>query len=71
MSVDLSRPLITRDELAELFQMPRHYFDDALRAGNAPPCLRIGRSIRYDRRQVEEWLAKQIYIPPGKRNQDI
>lgn len=33
----------------------------AAKSADLPPCLQIGRSIRYDELMVEEWLHARIY----------
>jgi excisionase family DNA binding protein len=60
----LDRPLITRDEIANILRVTRSYLDSAALKGKGPPFFRVGRSIRYDRAIVAEWLANQRYVPP-------
>jgi predicted DNA-binding transcriptional regulator AlpA len=49
----------TRDEIAKALRVSRGFLDHAALKGEGPPFFRIGRSIRYDRNQVIEWLRTQ------------
>ena len=63
---NLDRPLITRDEVAEILRVTRSYLDSAALRGDGPPFFRVGRAIRYDRQRVADWLISQTYTPPGQ-----
>lgn len=62
---NLSRALITRDEIAKILRVTRSYLDSAALVGKGPPYFRVGRSIRYDRQCVADWLTSQTYTPPS------
>jgi excisionase family DNA binding protein len=59
-SVRLAAPLLTADDLAELLSVPRSsVYEYARRRHDPLPSLLIGRHRRFDRAQVERWLAGQ------------
>jgi hypothetical protein len=62
---NLDRPLLTRDELADILRVRRSSLDSQALVGKGPPFFRVGRSIRYDRAVVAEWLINQRYTPPS------
>lgn len=35
--------------------------------GDGPPFIKVGRSVRYDPRDVDEWLAKQKRTSTSQR----
>jgi excisionase family DNA binding protein len=49
-------PIMTVDEVAALLRLNRKTVYDAVREG-ALPALRLGRSIRLSRDEVQRWLA--------------
>jgi predicted DNA-binding transcriptional regulator AlpA len=63
----LAEPLLTRDEVAEILRVRRSSLDSSAMHGEGPPYFRIGRSIRYDRATVAEWLVNQTKTPPIKQ----
>jgi len=62
----LDEPLLSRDEIAQVLRVPRSSLDNAAVRGKGPPFYRVGRCIRYDRKQVAEWLQAQTYTPPSR-----
>ena len=62
----LDQPLMTRDEVADLLHIKRQSLDNAAWRGLGPPFFRLGRSIRYDRQHVADWLLTQTYTPPAR-----
>lgn len=51
--------LITPEELARLLKMREKTLANQRSRGEGPPFLRVGRSIRYSRAEVEVWLVDQ------------
>jgi excisionase family DNA binding protein len=56
---DLSSTLLTKQELADLCNVCLRTIDLWL-AQRKVPCIKLGRSVRFDRRAVEKALAKYI-----------
>jgi excisionase family DNA binding protein len=60
LTVGLAAPLLTADDLAELLSVPRSsVYEYARRRHDPLPSLLIGRHRRFERAQVERWLATQ------------
>jgi predicted DNA-binding transcriptional regulator AlpA len=55
--------LLTRAEVANWLDVTRQYLDAIGSRGDAPPFLRIGRAIRYDRHAVMAWLQRHAAPP--------
>lgn len=53
----------TRGEIAKILRVSRGFLDHAAMRGEGPPFYRVGRSIRYDRIQVVEWLRSTVRSP--------
>lgn len=51
------KPLIDADAVAERLGVRRFTVYDLARSG-ALPCVRLGRSIRFDEDVIEEWIAR-------------
>jgi excisionase family DNA binding protein len=47
--------LLTAHEIAERLGVPESWVRESARSG-AIPCVRLGRYVRFDRDDVEEWL---------------
>lgn len=56
--------LITRAELAEWLGVTRQWLDTIAPRPDAPPCVRLGRAIRYDRQAVKAWLDRHTSGAP-------
>jgi predicted DNA-binding transcriptional regulator AlpA len=56
--------LLTRAELAEWLGVTRQWLDAIASRPDAPPCVQLGRAIRYDRQAVKEWLDRHSSPPP-------
>lgn len=62
MQAHMSKRLLTEAETAEYIGMSRSYLRQARMEGNrnnrtpAPPFIKIGRSIRYRREDIDKWL---------------
>ena len=54
----LGVPLLRPSEAAELLSVRPSWIYEAVRT-NRPPCLRVGRHIRFTRAMLEAWLAEQ------------
>jgi excisionase family DNA binding protein len=50
---------LTEAELAELLKVSVKTVRNWRKAGTGPPALRLGRGIRYRRRDVEAWASDQ------------
>lgn len=49
--------LLTRKEVQNTFRFPtKRYLEHALRTGDGPAFIRIGRLVRYRRSDVRAWL---------------
>ena len=51
--------LLTPKEVAHLLNIPMKTLYQWRYNGTGPPCHKIGRHLRYRRRDVEEWFEKQ------------
>jgi excisionase family DNA binding protein len=49
--------LLTEQDAAELLQVPLSTLRRWQREGKGPPCLHIGRQVRYRRVAVQRWLT--------------
>jgi predicted DNA-binding transcriptional regulator AlpA len=56
--------LLTRAELAEWLSVTRQWLDTIASRPDAPPCVRLGRAIRYDQQAVKAWLDQHSSPPP-------
>jgi excisionase family DNA binding protein len=54
----LDGPLLRPEQAAEPLAVKTSWVYDAVRTGR-PPCLRVGRHIRFTRAMLEGWLADQ------------
>jgi excisionase family DNA binding protein len=52
--------LLTEQDAAELLQVNLSTLRRWRRAGAGPPCLEIGRQVRYRQAAVERWLTGAI-----------
>lgn len=55
----LAGELLTEKDLAERTRYSAIYFRIMRHKGEGPPYLKINRSIRYDPRDVAEWLESK------------
>lgn len=61
-----SRPDLMRDrECADLVLMSTKALGHMRQRGEGPPFIRIGRTIRYSRKEVGAWLREQTVRPEG------
>jgi len=51
--------LLTEQELADLLKVSVRTVRSWRTEGTGPPSLRIGRGVRYRRRDVDAWLEQQ------------
>lgn len=64
--VSLSEPLLTADDVARLLSLKRStVFELSRRRGDPLPSVKLGRSKRFIRPQVEEWVAKRSVACAG------
>jgi len=49
--------LLTEQDAAELLQVPLSTLRRWQREGKGPPCLRIGRQVRYRQSALQRWLT--------------
>ena len=52
--------LMTRAEVEEVFGIPKRYLEKAVRFGNGPPRVNLGRSVRYRVSDIQSWIAENI-----------
>jgi excisionase family DNA binding protein len=52
----LSEPLLTPAQAAELLAVRRSWVYDAARQGELP-CIRVGRHVRFLRSDLERWVS--------------
>lgn len=58
--VPLDEPLLKPEDVARLLRLPKStVYELARRELDPIPCLRLGRAVRYERHEVEAWLARQ------------
>ena len=62
--VALNEPLLTAEEVARLLRVPRSSVYEYARRRQRPlPFVAIGRHRRFQRRDLERWLAQQRRAP--------
>ena len=59
---DVPRFLFTADEAARALAISRHMLWTLTAAGELS-CIRIGRAVRYDRTDLEKWIAARKGVP--------
>ena len=53
--------LLTRDEVAQVFGLPKRWLEIAACQGTGPPIVRITRKmVRYRFRDVEAWIEAHV-----------
>ncbi len=57
------RLLLTAEQTARALAISPRKLWELTRAGQVP-CVRIGRSVRYDRADLEAWIAGQKEVRP-------
>lgn len=69
MTADAPEKLLTTDEVATWLCIRRCTLEKArsTRIGDFPPFIKVGRSIRYRRGDVEQWLDRHAYQIDGSR----
>ena len=60
--------LLTEQDAAELLQVPLSMLRRWQREGKGPPCLRIGRQVRYRQVAVQRWLTGGLQAGPPDEN---
>ncbi len=64
MNVNKSQPLtMTRDEVAAEFQVSTKTIDNLWREGKIPQPSRIGRGVRFMRRDIMQYLIDSKIVP--------
>jgi excisionase family DNA binding protein len=53
------RQLLTPDQLSEWLQVPKQTVYKWRAHGDGPRGYRVGKHVRYDRAEVEQWLVAQ------------
>lgn len=53
--------LLTEQDAAELLQVPLSTLRGWRREGKGPPCLKIGRQVRYRQTAVQRWLTGGLH----------
>jgi len=51
--------LLTADQVADLLQISRRALYEMRYLGEGPPATRVGRRLRYSRRDLNAWLASR------------
>lgn len=57
--------MMTPDELSDMLQVPPRTLETWRYRGGGPPCVRIGRHVRYHPDAVRRWLDDQA--DPGRK----
>jgi excisionase family DNA binding protein len=52
--------LLTEQDATEILQVPLSTLRRWQREGTGPPCLEIGRQVRYRKAAVQRWLTGSI-----------
>ena len=58
--LDRGAPLMSVPELAAYLQVPEATVYAWRSRGQAPPCYRVGRWLRFRREEVDDWLTRQV-----------
>lgn len=58
-ATDLMEPMLTPMQMAELLGIKRKHLYKLVERGQAPPSLRVGRSLRFVPRDYREWLERR------------
>lgn len=68
-TTDVPEQLLTTDDVATWLGIRRCTLEKArsTRMGDFPPFIKVGRSIRYRRGDVERWLDRHAYQVDGSR----
>jgi putative molybdopterin biosynthesis protein len=61
------RKLLTVRDLQELLKLSRSQIYELARAGDLP-CYKIGRSVRFDLDEIEEWLKSKRWPRGGEKH---
>ena len=56
--------LLTEQDAADLLQVPLSTLRRWRREGKGPPCLKIGRQVRYRQVAVQRWLTEACRPAP-------
>ena len=60
MSEKVDVRLLTRLEVEDQFGISKRFLELAVRRGDGPPIVRIGRSVRYRASDIYKWIDAQI-----------
>jgi hypothetical protein len=53
--------LLTRDQVQAEFGLTRRFLELSAWRGNGPPMIKLGRAVRYKRRDIQSWIdARRI-----------
>lgn len=51
-----SERLLTRDEVTEVFAIPKRFLEVSAMRGDGPTMVKVGRLVRYRRADIEAWI---------------
>ncbi len=66
MGFGAEKRLISRTEVEEHFGVSKRFLELAAMKGEGPRFVRIGRTVRYRREDIEEWIESCV-IEPAER----
>lgn len=59
--------LLTRDQVQAEFGLSRRYLELAAWRGDGPPMIKLGRAVRYKRRDILSWIDGRRVQPERLR----
>lgn len=57
----ISQRLLSRDEVAAFFGIPKRFLEIAACKGGGPAFVKVGRLTRYRGEDIEAWIAKNRF----------
>lgn len=54
--------LLTPDEVAAELKLATHTLANLRHQGGGPPFVKVGRNVRYDRRDLDRWLSSRRFV---------
>jgi excisionase family DNA binding protein len=63
----IDRALLTTRQVAEYLVVPISTIHRWQYVGTGPPAIRVGRHLRFDRADLDDWIERQKTSPPHDR----
>lgn len=66
MSTNQLPAILTADEVADLMRVNRKTVYEAVKRGEIPGVVKVGRSLRFSRDELLSWLCQGRVVPTQK-----